>query len=90
MRAPGSMNRAFFAVFTDFSASGAQRIGLGTIMLDACCAQTSQAVLVDGALPAEKFLDGKPIALARFFQRQKATAHRCDDFCLAADNPSFC
>ena len=50
--------------------------------------QSGQAMLVDGELPAQEFLGGKGITLAGFLKAEKTAADGCDDFGLAADDPS--
>ena len=40
-------------------------------------------------LPGEEFLDGERVTAARFFQRKKSAADRGNDFCLAANHPTF-
>jgi hypothetical protein len=41
-----------------------------TVLLDTRRAQAGEAVLVDGVLPGEEFLDGQRITAARLFERQ--------------------
>jgi hypothetical protein len=41
-----------------------------TVLLDTRRAQAGEAVLVDGILPGEEFLDGQRITAARLFERQ--------------------
>ena len=41
-----------------------------TVLLDTRRAQAGKAVLVDGILPGEEFLDGQRITAARLFERQ--------------------
>lgn len=62
--------------------------GLGAILLDARGAQAGEAVLVEGALPAQIFLGGQRVALTGFLEAQQAPAHSCHHFRLAADNPA--
>jgi hypothetical protein len=45
-----------------------KRAGLATIFLDASGAQAGQAVLVDGPLPAQEFIDRERIAFAGFLE----------------------
>src|SRR5208283_5120037 len=59
------------------------------VLLNARGAQASKAVLIDGILPGQEFLDRQRIACAGLFQRQQATAHRGDHLSLAADDPAF-
>ena len=48
-----------------------------------------KAVLIDGILPGQEFLDRQCVARAGLFQRQQATAHGGDHLSLAADDPAF-
>jgi hypothetical protein len=41
-----------------------------TVLLDTRRTQAGKAVLVDGILPGEEFLDGQRITAARLFERQ--------------------
>jgi hypothetical protein len=59
------------------------------VLLNARGAQTGKAMLVDGELPGQEFIDSQRIAAAGFLQREKATANSGDDFGLTADNPPF-
>ena len=59
------------------------------ILLNARGAQTSQPMLVDRHLPAEEFINRQRIAAAGLFQGQEPTAHRCDHFRLAANDPAL-
>jgi hypothetical protein len=58
------------------------------VMLDPGRPQAGEAMLVDGSLPVEEFIDGKGIALASLLEAQEATADSRDDLGLAADNPA--
>src|SRR5437660_7955112 len=57
------------------------------ILLDAGGAEAGEAVLVDGELPGQEFVDRQRIATAGFFQRQQPAAHGGEDVRLAADHP---
>ena len=46
-------------------------------------------MLVDRHLPAEEFINRQRIAAAGLFQGQEPTAHRCDHFRLAANDPAL-
>jgi hypothetical protein len=59
------------------------------VLLDAGGAQAGQAMLVDGKLPGQEFVDGEGVAAASFFQRQQPAADRGHDFGLAAYHPPF-
>src|SRR4051794_1325591 len=69
--------------------SPAMTSGLLPILLDACGAQASEAVLVDGELPGQEFVDGQRVAAAGFLQRQQTAADGGNDFRLAPDHPAF-
>jgi hypothetical protein len=60
------------------------------VLLDARGAQAGEAMLVDGILPGEEFLDGERVAAAGFFQREQAAAHRGHDLGFATDDPTLC
>ena len=60
-----------------------------TVLLNTRRSQPGQAVLVDRILPGEEFLDGERVTAARLFQRKKSAADRGNDFCLAANDPTF-
>ena len=58
------------------------------IVLDAGRAKAGKPVLVDGLLPAEKFLDREGISLASLLEAQKPSADGRHHLCLAADHPA--
>src|SRR5258707_13549231 len=51
--------------------------------------QASEAVAIDKSLPREELFDRQLIAIARFFEADRAGAHRGHDFGFAADYPSL-
>jgi hypothetical protein len=59
------------------------------ILLDAGGAQSGEAMLVDGKLPGQEFVDGQRVAAAGFLEGEQAAADRGNDFGLAADHPPF-
>jgi hypothetical protein len=59
------------------------------ILLNSGGAQSGKAVLVDGKLPGQEFIDGQGVAAACLLEREQAAANRSDNFGLAADNPPF-
>src|ERR1700722_8999160 len=59
------------------------------VLLDARRAQAGEAVLVDGILPGEEFLDGQRVAAAGFLERKEPAAHGGDDLGLAPDDPAL-
>lgn len=66
-----------------------RRTELLPVLLDSRCAQTGEAVTVDGVLPGQEFVHGQRIARAGFLERQEAASHRRNDFRLATDDPTF-
>jgi hypothetical protein len=60
-----------------------------TILLDAGGAQSGKAVLVDGKLPGQEFIDGQRVAAASLLKGEQAAAHCGNDFGLTANNPPF-
>jgi hypothetical protein len=58
-----------------------------TILLDPGGAQPRKAVLIDGKLPGQEFVDGQRIAAAGFLEGKQAAANRGHDLGLTADNP---
>jgi hypothetical protein len=59
------------------------------VVLNARCAQAGKPVLVDRPLPGEEFVDGQLVALARFLNAEKASAHGGDHLRLAANYPTL-
>src|SRR6266700_1322799 len=59
------------------------------ILLDSRRAQAGEAVLVDGILPGQEFLDRQRIAAARFVEREQPAAHGSNHLGLAPDDPAF-
>src|SRR5947209_19443689 len=82
------MKKTGFARQSRFSlnAVGSLR-SLLAVLLDAGGAQAGQAMLVDGKLPGQEFVDGQRVAAAGFFQREQAATDCGNDFGLAADHP---
>jgi hypothetical protein len=60
-----------------------------TILLDPGGSQPRQAMLVDGKLPGQEFVDSQRVAAAGFLKGKQTAANRGDDFGLATDNPSL-
>jgi hypothetical protein len=79
-----SLSRGWIA-----GSSPAMTANLLPILLDAGGAQSGQAMLVDGKLPGQEFVDGQGVAAAGFLKGEQATADRGNDFGLAADYPPF-
>src|SRR5262245_3284899 len=59
------------------------------IFLDAGGAQTGQAVLIDGPLPAQELIDRERVTLAGFLEADQTAADGGDHLCLAANDPPF-
>jgi hypothetical protein len=57
------------------------------ILLDPGGAQPRKAVLIDGKLPGQEFVDGQRVAAAGLLKGKQAAANRCHDLGLTADNP---
>jgi hypothetical protein len=57
------------------------------ILLDSGSSQASKAVLIDGKLPGQEFVDGQRVAAAGFLEGKQAAANRGHDLGLTADNP---
>src|SRR5712671_6014395 len=73
----------------DMECVGGAVRGLLPILLDAGGAQSGKAMLVDGKLPGQEFVDGQGVAAAGFLEGEQAAADRGNDFGLAADHPPF-
>ena len=65
------------------------RESLLAILLDTGGPQTGQAMLIDGKLPRQEFVDRERVTAACFLKGEQAAAHRGNDFCLATDHPPF-
>src|SRR5476651_2664919 len=76
--------------FVNTSVSNNTFFGLLPVLLDARGAQAGKAMLVDGGLPGEEFLDRQCVTGASFFEGQQATAHGRNHLSLAADDPALC
>jgi hypothetical protein len=63
--------------------------GLLAILLDTGGAQSGKAVLIDGKLPGEEFVDGQRVTAASLFEGEQAAAHCGNDFGFTANNPPF-
>jgi hypothetical protein len=72
-----------------FSSNEIANARLLAILLDSGGSKTRKAVLVDGKLPREEFVDGQRITAASFLKGQQAAANRSNDFRLATDDPSL-
>jgi hypothetical protein len=79
--------------FAKRSRSSSKAVGFGkrllAILLDAGGAQSGQAVLVDGKLPGQEFVDGQCVTAASLLKGEQAAAHCGNDFRLTANNPPF-
>jgi hypothetical protein len=59
------------------------------ILLNARGAQPSQAMLIDGELPGEEFVDRQRVAAAGLLEGEQSAADCGNDFGLPANNPPF-
>src|SRR5882724_8143356 len=59
------------------------------VLLDARRAQPGEAVLVDGILPGEEFLDGQCVSGAGLFKREQTATNGCHHLRLTADDPAL-
>jgi hypothetical protein len=83
------MKKIGFAERSRFSSNVAIGGGLLPILLDAGGAQARKAMLIDGKLPGQEFVDGQRVAAAGFLEGEQAAAHCGNDFGLTANNPPF-
>src|SRR5688572_6296065 len=83
------MKKTGFAKRSRFSSNLSVRESLLPILLDAGGPQTGQAMLIDGKLPGQEFVDRQRIATAGFLEGEQASADCRNDFGLAADHPPF-
>src|SRR4029079_9261994 len=83
------MKKTGFAKRSRFSSNLSVWESLLPILLDAGGPQACQAMLIDGKLPGQEFVDRQRIAAAGFLEGEQASADRCNDFGLAADDPPF-
>jgi hypothetical protein len=63
--------------------------GLLAILLDSGGAQSGKAMLVDGKLPGQEFIDGQGVPAAGLLEREQAAANRSNNFGLTANYPPF-
>jgi hypothetical protein len=59
------------------------------ILLDAGGAQPGEAMLIDGKLPGEEFVDGQRVAAASLLEGEQTAADCGNDLSLTADDPPF-
>jgi hypothetical protein len=83
------MKKTGFAKRSRFSSNLLVRESLLPILLDPGGPQARQAMLIDGKLPGQEFVDRQRIAAAGFLEGKQAATDRGDDFGLAADHPPF-
>src|ERR1700682_3987338 len=63
--------------------------GLLPVLLDARGAQAGEAVLVDGILPGEEFLDSQRVATAGFLERKQAAPYSGNHLGLTPNDPAL-
>jgi hypothetical protein len=84
------MKKIGFAKRSRFSSNVAGSEGcLLAVLLDAGGAQSGKAMLIDGKLPGEEFVDGQGVTAASLLEGEQAAADCGNDFGLTADNPPF-
>jgi hypothetical protein len=59
------------------------------VLLDAGGPQPGKAMLIDGKLPGQEFVDRQRVAAASLLKGEQAAANRGNDFGLTANNPPF-
>jgi hypothetical protein len=59
------------------------------ILLDSGGAQSGKAVLIDGKLPGQEFIDRQGVAAAGLLKGEQTTTDGGNNFGLTADNPPF-
>src|SRR5207245_6333599 len=59
------------------------------ILLNAGGAQPGKAMLIDGKLPGEEFVDGQRVAAASLLEGEQTAAYSGNDFGLTANDPPF-
>jgi hypothetical protein len=84
-----NMKKIGFAGRSRFSsnATGSEKAGLLAILLNARGAQTRKAMLIDGKLPGQEFVDRQRVAAASLLKGEQAAADRGNDFGLTANYP---
>jgi hypothetical protein len=93
---PDIIARAEWATDWELVNGGPRTVGFITgikrllmpVLLGARGTQPGGAALVDRGLPGEEFVDREHVAVAGFVKREQTTAHGCDQFGLAPDNPA--
>jgi hypothetical protein len=83
------MKKTGFAKRSRFSSNLAVRESLLAVLLDPGGPEASQAMLIDGKLPGQEFVDRQRVAAAGFLKGKQAAADCGNDFGLAADDPPF-
>src|SRR3954464_14619605 len=83
------MKKTGFAKRCRFSSNLSVRESLLPILLDPGGPQAGQTMLIDGKLPGQEFVDRQGITAAGLLEGEQATADRCNDLGLAADDPPF-
>jgi hypothetical protein len=85
-----NMKKIGFAERGRFSSNAAQSWKrLLPVLLDTGGTQPGKAMLIDGKLPGQEFVDRQGVAAASLLEGEQAAANRGNDFGLTADNPPF-
>jgi hypothetical protein len=89
-RESSKMERTGFAERSRFSLNDVcSEKGLLPVLLDPGGAQPRKAMLIDGKLPGQEFVDGQRVSAAGFLKGEQAAANRGNHLGLATDNPSL-
>jgi hypothetical protein len=83
------MKKTGFAKRSRFSSNLSVQESLLAILLDTGGPQAGQAMLIDGKLPGQEFINRQGITAACLLKGEQAAADRGNDLCLAADHPPF-
>jgi hypothetical protein len=73
----------------DRSSSNWSGCGLLAVLLDAGGTQSGQAMLIDGKLPGQEFVDRQGVTAAGLLKGEQTATDRGNDFGLTANNPPF-
>src|SRR5215207_2658476 len=73
-----------------FRVEGSGYVQSAAILLNARRPKACKAMAVDGALPAQVFLNRQGVTAARLLETEKAAANRGDHLGLAAYHPASC
>jgi hypothetical protein len=84
------MQKIGFAGQSRFSSNTSETgKGLLPVLLDTGGPEPGKAMLIDGKLPGQEFVDRQGVAAAGLLKGEQAAADRGNDFGLTADDPPF-